>query len=191
MQSGIEEILTKKTGEIYRELLEHLSYHAPSQFIEAGYERYEENYPSNPSINGKIFEYFICEVLVQERIVPFYFQATFAHVPNADFDIVLYHPTKPVILSAKTSTRERYKQAVLEGFALKQVYRNAECHLLVRSDEYRGIRDKIENGDVPGLTSCMRADRSDFDDLINVLKKREFQFASEIRPLEGKPVTGH
>lgn len=120
--------------------------------------------------------------------MPFYFQASFVLVPNADFDIVLYHPKKPVVLSAKTSLRERYKQADLEGLALKQVYRGAESFLLTLSDEHTSVQQKIEEGEVGGLSACLRADTPYFDDLLQTLKSTEFQLVEMIKPLIGKPV---
>ncbi|MDE7137830.1 MAG: hypothetical protein K2O29_05155 [Ruminococcus sp.] len=44
-------------------------------------------------------------------------------MPNVDFDIILYTQEQyPIALSLKTSVRERYKQADLEGVALKNMY---------------------------------------------------------------------
>lgn len=188
MHTEIENILTHKAGEIYLTLLDSMTYGSPSQFVKIAYSKYQQDFPSRPSLNGLIFEFLICEALVREGITPFYYQARFAHVPNADFDIVLYHPYRPVALSAKTSLRERYKQADLEGLALRQVYRNAESHLLTMDDEYMNVQDKIKSGDVAGLSSCIRADRADFNSLLKTLKGRKFELALPINPLEGTPV---
>ena len=202
MRSRIETILTGKTGKIYREILglstarnEHRvgrltpSSPLPHEFVKSSYDCYESNYPSNVSINGRIFEFLICEVLLQNGISPIYFQAKFAFIPNIDFDLICYDDKNPVSLSVKTSLRERYKQADLEAMALRQVYRNAECYLLVRTDEYAGVRSKIQNGELFGLTDCMRADSPDFDDLVFSLKRRKFSIAKPITPIQGRPVS--
>ena len=133
--------------------------------------------------------YLICETLVLNRVTPFYYQARFAQVPNADFDIALYHPRRPVVLSARTSLRERYQQADLEGLALRQVYRNAEIYLLTLSGESVGVQKKIKEGYVTGLTACIKADTIHYDKLLVHLKSISFEFAKEIKPLEGRPVS--
>lgn len=65
-----------------------------------------------------------------EEIQPFYYQAKFHHVPPCKCDIVLYDDRRPVVLSVKVSLLERYKQADLEGIALRQVYRQARQYLI-------------------------------------------------------------
>ena len=118
-----------------------------------------------------------------ENVLPFYYQAKFALVPNATFDIVCFNPRKPVVLSCKVSLRERYKQADLEGTVLRQVYRLAESHLLTLSYEQTGVQAKIEKGDIAGLTACIRADSEQYTHLLAELSKREFVEASPIKPL--------
>ena len=139
-------------------------------------------------MNGRVLEYLICETLKREGITPFYYQAKFKLVPNIAFDLVCYHPDKPVVLAAKVSLRERYKQAVLEGFILGQVYRNSETYLITLSDEQARERRKLLAGDVVGLADILRADSPDYDDLIEGLKKKTFTLANPIVPLEGKVV---
>lgn len=158
-------------------------------FVQQAYEQYLNTNKSNPSVNGRIFEFIIAETLKREGIVPFYFQAKFVLVPNADFDLVCYHPRQPVVLSAKVSLRERYKQADLEGLALRQVYRNARSYLLTLSDEQTGVHEKIEAGDVVGLTDCIKADSPDYDRLLVDLTQSSFSLAESIIPLEGKLVS--
>ncbi len=136
-----------------------------------------------------MLEFLTCETLKQEGVLPFYYQARFAHVPNADFDVVLYHPRRPVALSVKTSLRERYKQADLEGLALRQVYRGAESYLLTLSEEWGLVQQKIESGEVTGLTACLLANTDAYDNLLSTLKQRTFELAKQITPLHGSPVT--
>ena len=75
--------IRKKTGQIYQELLAGISYTTPHKFIATIYEKYKTTYKSNPSVNGTILEYLVCETLAQQNITPFYYQATFEHIPNA------------------------------------------------------------------------------------------------------------
>ena len=52
-------------------------------------------------------------------------------VPLANFDLVVYTEERgPVVLSLKTSIRERYKQAEFEAQAMKDVHRRAKNFLV-------------------------------------------------------------
>ncbi len=164
-----------------------ITYSTPHNFVKTAYQKYSREYPNNPSINGKIFEYLICETLAREAITPFYYQVRFNRVPNADFDVVLYDPVKPVVLTMKTSLRERYKQADLEGLALRQVYRKAESYLITLScKESHGVKKKIEDGSVVGLDQCVIASDKEFSTLIKQLHGRGFSEAISVMPLVGK-----
>lgn len=159
-------------------------------FVGETYARYQDNYPSKPSVNGLIFEYLICEKLAISGIVPFYFQAQFALVPNANFDVVCYNPKRPVVLSMKVSLRERYKQADLEGIALRQVYRNAESYLITMNKvEAQGVARKIEAGDISGLHGYIIATDPEYSEFLKQISSREFSLASEIMPITGCPVS--
>ena len=180
----IEKITAGKTAAIYEELLADAKYGSPHEFIGATYHKYSEAYPSNQNINGKIFEYLICETLAHEGIAPFYFQAQFTQVPNANFDIVLYHEKFPVVLTAKVSLRERYKQADLEGRALCNVYPSAKSHLITL-DSAGAERAKIKIGEreIVGLKSCIRADDPEYSRLLEKLGKKNFTLAIPIDPI--------
>lgn len=162
------------------------TYAKPHEFVGGMYQRYLEKYPNNPSLNGRIFEYLICETLARHKIVPFYYQAKFKHVPNADFDVVLYDKLRPVVLTMKVSLRERYKQADLEGLALRQVYRQAASYLITLSDtEARKIEQKISEGSVSGLDRCVLANTPEYTELLNELAERSFSLAEVIMPISG------
>ena len=75
----------------------------------------------------------------------------------------------------KVSLRERYKQADLEGMALRQVYRNAESYLITLSDEAVGVTRKIENGDIAGLSGCIRADMPAYSHFFRKLESAHIQ----------------
>ncbi len=188
MHSGIDALTSGKTGIIYKNLIRGKNYTCPHQFVKSVYDKYRKNYESNSNINGKIFEYLICETLMQQEITSFYYQAKFELMPNVDFDILLYHPQKPVALTMKVSLRERYKQADLEGWALKQVYRRANSYLITLSEkEKRRLKEKIDNSEVEGLTDVVLASSAEYDDLLDKLAKKEFYAADLINPLpQGK-----
>ncbi len=47
-------------------------YAAPHRFMAEACQAYRRDYSDNPKINGRIFEYLVCEVLAHEGITPFY-----------------------------------------------------------------------------------------------------------------------
>ncbi len=126
MQSKIQGVSKQgKTGKIYSDLLTNIEFDTPSRFVQkALIDEYVANYPSNPPINGKIFEYCVIECLIQMKILPFYYQVLMSLIPHVNFDIVCYNEISPVVLSFKVSLRERWKQADLEGLALSKFIEN-------------------------------------------------------------------
>ena len=138
--------------------------------------------------NGAIFEYLIVICLYSKKILPFYIQAKISFVPNAIYDIVLYNSENyPITLSIKTSLRERYKQADLEGLALKNVHRRAKNFLITLSaKEYQGVKKKIQEGDVAGLDKIVLADSPEFDNLLTELSQMSFVKPKAVEVIEGK-----
>lgn len=163
-----------------------MSYSTPHEFVDTAYNLYLQRYDDSPSINGRIFEYLVCETLARSGITPFYYQANFAFVPNAQFDVVLYDQKYPVALTMKVSLRERYKQADLEGLALRQVYRLAKSYLVTLEDsEATQVEAKIKVGDIAGLDRCILASSQKYSELIDELSQRKFRFAKPVNPLDG------
>ncbi len=167
-----------------------------SKFILAGYDWYKSNYdtsaPKQRGKNGKIFEGLILDALYKAGVFPAYYQATVQFIPHVVYDILLYHPKHPVILSCKTSLRERWKQADLEGLALKQVYRAAQSYLLTLSSEGGRIQRLVERSEALGLDGCIVINTSDdyFDKLLKNLKELEFVEASPVLPVSGQIMRG-
>ena len=124
------------------------------------------------SMNGNVFEGLLATILYREGITPIYIQAQLAFVPNVNFDFVVYtEEVGPIVLSAKTSLRERYKQADLEGMMLRQVHRRSECYLITLNEsEAKLLHKKINNGQVLGINEVYIADKEGFNDLIDHLK---------------------
>lgn len=164
-----------------------------SEYVKFGYDWYETHHGTsearNRALNGRIFEGLVLGALQIEGIVPAYYQAKVTFIPNTVYDILLYHPRRPVILSCKVSLRERWKQADLEGAALKQVYRGAKSILLTLSHK-EGVRvqRQIENHEVMGLDACIviQSKGDYFDRLIQELKCTQFLEASPIIPVDGR-----
>ncbi len=149
-----------------------ISYIKPSEYVDNYWTAYNNSPLKNKNINGKIFEYILATLFVREGIMPLYLNAKVAFVPNVNYDFIFYTEEKgPVCISAKTSLRERYKQAALEGIVLKNVHRKA-FSVLVTLDlkEAMGVKEKLENGDIIGFDKVIIAFYKEFDDLINEIK---------------------
>ena len=171
-----------KTSNIFENIYSNIldeEYIKPSLFIDENWNKYLTYNESNKfdrSTNGSIFESLICILLYRENIFPLFTQVQVEFVPNAIFDILLYNEKNRIIsLSLKTTLRERWKQADLEAFALKNVHRNSRSYLITLSEnESNSIKNKIENDSVLGLNDVVLANSSQFDTLIENLKKNQY-----------------
>ena len=192
--SEIFEILKlgdKELHNLFKEIINKATYTSPSQLISDCWAEYEKqsgkkSSGSSKNKNGQFLELLVQYILCKNDILPFYKQAKVAFVPNVNFDALLY--TKEIgsiVLSIKTSLRERYKQADLEAIALKQVHRRSKTFLLTLSDEYLSINKKIEKGDVAGLEKAINCHNSDFDLFIEELKKYTFIEAGSVEIVIG------
>jgi hypothetical protein len=149
-----------------------LKYKNPSEYISLYWDKYKNYRSQNKNLNGKIFEYILATLLIREGLLPIYLEARVAFVPNVKFDLMLYSKEKgPICISAKTSLRERYKQADLEAIALKYVHRKALSYLItLDSVEAKSVKSKIKSGDVIGMDDVIVATGHEFDKLISELK---------------------
>ena len=155
----------------------------PAQFIDDIWRKFSQTPEvTNKGIAGKFFEYVIAAALARESILPFYMQAALAFIPNVRYDFLLYTAEHgPVSLSAKTSLRERYKQADLEGMVLKNVHRRALSYLLTLDAKAANIVDrKIKQGEVLGIDSIVIANEESMNFLVRELKRLTPQLAVEI-----------
>jgi hypothetical protein len=141
-----------------------------SDFVKEMWDRYPEG--GQPVTNGKVFEGLLATVLYLNKVLPLYQQPKLAFVPNVEFDFVAYsRESGPIVLSAKTSLRERYKQADLEGMMLRQVHRKAKSFLITLNvGEAKRVNEKIDEGKVLGLDRVVVATNPQFDELLEELK---------------------
>lgn len=142
-----------------------------SSFVSAAWNRVESHPSYRDSLRGQIFEFVLAATLIRSGILPFYVQAQIQFVPNVNFDFVVWtRDSGPIVISAKTSLRERYKQADLEAMALANVHRRAESYLVTldRGEALR-LKARIRTGAVLALTDVVVADGSEFDELIKAL----------------------
>lgn len=174
-----------KTEEVFLKIEKHFRSNkdTPSVYVQKLWGKYQQVIPEkkkNNSLNGNIFEAIVITALIKEEILPIYTQTNLEFVPNVDYDIVLF-PKKedgevdvsaPIVLSLKTSLRERYKQADLEGLALKDVYKRGVSYLVTLDDTstIELVNEKIKQKDIRGIDGFISAISSEFDELIAGLK---------------------
>lgn len=174
-----------------------VDYEKPSEYISKYWNAYTEqrdkfldNEQQKRGVNGKIFEIIIATLLIREKIYPIYMNAKVAFVPNINYDLLLYSTDRgPICLSAKTSFRERYKQADLEAIAMKYVHRRSKCFLITLSnDDAKMVNAKQKIGDVIGLDSAVCATNSDFDNIIKEIKKLNLVESPKVKIITTKQV---
>lgn len=163
-----------------------IRYKKPSEYVNiiwSAYEAFrksetpkEKERDNNRNVNGKIFEFILSTLLIRENIYPIFLNARVAFVPNINYDIMLYSEERgPICLSAKTSFRERYKQADLEAIALKYVHRKSLSFLVTLGEsDANDVSAKIKKGDVIGLDQVIYAKSDTMNLLISDLKKYKF-----------------
>ena len=144
----------------------------------------------NPAINGSVFEGIIGCCLYRAGILPLFVQAKLAFIPNINFDFVAYSQVfGPIVLSAKTSLRERYKQADLEGMMMRQVHRKAKSYLLTLDEkEAKSVNQKISNGQVLGIDEVVLVNSNEFDELILKLQKIEMCIPQKVEIITGSRI---
>lgn len=166
-------------------------YESPSSYVKSIWRAVlADGLPS--TLNGTVFELILSCVLLKENLIPFYMEAEVQYVPNAHFDLLLYSKEiGPIVLSAKTSLRERYKQADLESQALRDVHRRSKTFLITLSaKEAMGVKKKIQMGEVTNLDDVVVADTKSFDSLVRDLHSYTFIAAPTLPVIhKGKLIT--
>ena len=165
-----------------------IGYNKPSEYIKSCWDTYLRHPGSNNNQNGKIFEYLLATLLIRENILPIYLSAKVAFVPNVIYDLMFYsNEYGPICFSAKTSLRERYKQADLEAIALKYVHRKALNYLITLDTQAaKNAKLKIKEGDIIGLNDVVVATSTEFDNLIDRLTKIEFSIPPTVEVITSK-----
>ena len=153
----------------------------PSEIVRELYsnrfEKILKNKSNVNSLRGSIFENLILAIFLANEIKPIYEQCTLQFVPNVRFDFVLFESQmKPIIISLKTSLRERYKQVELEAYYCKQVYKQAECVFIsLDSEGVRGAEVKKKSFEVLYIDEFIIATDNQFNALIKKFKNNDYQ----------------
>lgn len=163
-----------------------ITYDKPKDYLtycwNAVKEEFVSDRPEARGMRGGLFEFALATLLVRENLVPFYKGVELNFVPNVRFDFILWveegSPGYPVCISAKTSLRERYKQADLEAMVLKNVHRKAITCLVTVDDDNAcsNLQRKIGNGDVVAIDKCVHALHDELDVFIEELKVKKDKY---------------
>ena len=125
------------------------------------------------SMSGNWLEYALLLALREQQLTPAYWQAEFKAVPNAFNDVMVWSQEHgPIIISCKTSLRERYKQADLEAVAMRKTYPNAKYFLVTVDGDKQHVarvRRKIKEGEILALQAVY--DETNLDELFGMLKQ--------------------
>lgn len=168
----------------------------PSAYVRRLWNAYQAlpNRFKNNSVNGNMFEAIIITTFLKAGIRPIYKQANLVFVPNVKYDIVVF-PKKedgtvdvsaPVVISLKTSLRERYKQADLEGIALKNVYKRGTSYIITldNDDAINNGKEKIQQKDILGIDDFIHAETEAFNEFVANLQDRTVGKPPEIKVIE-------
>ena len=171
-----------KTSDKFLELIpdfNELNGLSPSEFVKLCWDRFLNNQKKdtpNNSLNGNFFELILTKTFMKHGIFPYFREVEFSYIPDIKYDFIFScednNNSEPSIIcvSAKVSCRERYKQADLEAFHLKNVHRKSKCYLVILdSNDALKIETKIKNRDVFAIDKVILATESSFDDLIKEL----------------------
>jgi hypothetical protein len=152
--------------------LQSIDIEKPSKYVEFIWQKAENDKRLTRDVRGKFFELLIASALIKNQVLPFFWQAQLEFVPLANFDLVVYTIEHgPIVLSLKTSIRERYKQAEFEAQAMKDVHRRAKNFLVtIETEEAISLRSKIDLGVLTGIDEVVVANEDSFDKLITFLK---------------------
>jgi hypothetical protein len=133
------------------------------------------------SMGGNWLEYAVLVALKERKLTPAYWQAEFKAVPNAFNDVLVWSKEHgPIVMSCKTSLRERYKQADLEAVALRKTYPQAKYFLITLDADkthVKRVRRKIKEGEILALQAVY--DETNLDELFELLGKLTLVEADE------------
>ena len=126
------------------------------------------------SLSGAWLEYSVLVALHHKKLTPAYYQTELAQMENNVFDVFLWTKENgPVVLSCKTSLRERYKQADLEGIALLKIHPTSKSFLVTLDADKQHLtqtRSKIPSKEIEGLVAIY--DETNVDELFAWLAKQ-------------------
>jgi hypothetical protein len=170
-------------------------YKYPSSFLSRSWNNYENRTERNNRYDNYLFKLILSTVFRKESLFPFYENSKVLDLAYTNYDFVFHSSVsdntlyRPICISAKTSLRERYKQADLEAIALKYVHRKALSFLVtLNSAEAKSVKGKIKSCDVIGLDRVIVATSSEFDELIIELKEYQFSEPPTVKVIQSNQI---
>ncbi len=188
MKTMIPNIISGKTGDIYTNIIDTVTLDKkPHKTFNSIWSTYENSTVMSNNLNGRIFEYAICEIFRQYKVGILYYQCKLWSMPHDQFDIVGWvKQAHPIIISCKTSLRERWKQAEMEGRLLKGIFPNTKSYLVTNNEnEALAHDDRISRGSSLGIDDVYVARQPKFDDLVLNLCNMDLIESTPIPPLSG------
>jgi len=150
--------------------LDHFPYKSASIYTEKMWKLLSPVISDNRA-RGSAFEFLIAFTLLRENISPFYYQVAFNNIAWAEYDILIYtEENGPIVLSCKTSLRERWKQAEFEAQLLRKDYPKSRSFLITMDPNETSVASKIKNGPKTGLENVMRPNQPAFDRIMEELR---------------------
>lgn len=123
------------------------------------------------NLAGTALEYSLLGALRERGKQPLFWQAEFVELPNNFYDVVFFtREHGPIVLSPKTSLRERYKQADLEALALRGLFPQSRFYLISLDRDKKhlaNVQRKIAGGEVRGIVALY--DETNLDELFRQL----------------------
>lgn len=159
-----------------------------SEFIATCWDKFDNE---ARDLRGNLFEITLAMLFLHKGLIPFTMQAQLKLIPNVNYDFLFFtqDDRHPIVISAKTSLRERYKQAELEALAIRNVFQKSESHLVSLDEkEVEKRKQDIKNGNIIYLNSIVHARSQEFDELITRLEEENFQAQTHIQILDEKQV---
>ena len=99
------------------------------------------------SKNGKAYEAIFLFLLDKLNFKILSMDEEISGVELVKPDFIFKAPKKTVLLSLKTTARERWKQADWESMRFKHVYPDTKCYLITLNEtEKKVLKKKIDNG---------------------------------------------
>lgn len=147
---------------------------ATDKACRAGAEKIGKSANQIGSLSGAWLEFSTLVALHDRKLTPAYYQAELSTVPDAIYDVMLWSKEHgPIVLSCKTSLRERYKQADLEAVALRKAYPNSKSFLVTLDADKQHVakcRSKIGSKDIEALDAIY--DETNMDELFAWLARQ-------------------
>jgi len=115
----------------------------PSRFMESAYAKLSTGMARH---NGKLFEGLFLAILGRAGIAHVILDAEYGCLPYSTIDVAIYYEKKvPVLISLKSSLRERWKQSDLEFSRIKSLNPGAICAIATLEDAGMPLRLLGEN----------------------------------------------